>query len=120
MRNTIDIIADAKEGKIPTHEECYWALLVLAGLNHFYRKDLESIQETLYSDKKPEMKEVLMGLRLQKDKTILSGYLLAVKKPPAEWLGDSGNPFHPDTKKFMDMGKKIIANAEKKLKNDKG
>lgn len=118
MRNTIDIIVDAKEGKIPTHEECYWALLFFAGLTHFYRKDLESLKETLHSDKKPEIKHTLMSLRLPKDGSINPNYFESIKKPPLDWLGDTGNPLNPETRKFMDMGQKIIDNAIKNLKNE--
>ena len=43
MRILLEIVESAKDGQMPTHEECYWAMLVLDGLLHFETRALQKM-----------------------------------------------------------------------------
>jgi hypothetical protein len=47
MRSLSDIVTAAKDGEMPTHEECYWAMLALDGLVYF---DHHALQRLAYED----------------------------------------------------------------------
>lgn len=119
MRTTNEIVADAKDGKIPTHEECFWAMLALSGRMHFFVRDLEAIGEALDTqvlngeDPTKRNNKILLrcAVHIGTQQKVRKTRIDFGNKSPQEWLGDSGNPFHPDTIKFMDMGKKLLDNA---------
>ena len=45
MRTLSEILVSAKNGTKPTHEECYWSMLVLDALNHFNYSALERLTQ---------------------------------------------------------------------------
>lgn len=49
MRTLYEIINDAKDGNMPTHEECYWAMLCYDGLHN---GDHRRLREELLSEKR--------------------------------------------------------------------
>lgn len=108
MRQICEIIADAKEGKVPTHEECFWTMLALSGKLHFVTRDLEAIGETL--DKKKSL-ELTAAIRVGSQEKVLKDKFDFLKKDPVLWLGNSGNPFTEEYKAWYEMGKNIIEKA---------
>jgi hypothetical protein len=117
MRNLIDIVVDAKDGVIPTHEECYYAMLALSGKLHFVQKDLEAIAEAVETK---EEKRILMTTRIRTAggrAKVADSHFKFLKMEPTKWLGESGNPFSEQSKNFRDMGKKILEKAGVKLED---
>lgn len=108
MRTTVEIVADAKDGEVPSHEECFWAMLALSGKLHFANRDLERVIE---NKEEPKKLKFMMDIMYKDVESLRIDHYNFLKKSPIEWLGDSGNPFSESTKKFREMGKKIIKNA---------
>jgi hypothetical protein len=107
-RMICSIVADAKDGKIPSHEECYWTMLALSSMLHFSRRDLERIAEAL--DKGDNLK-LTCGIYLRNGDHVHETRYQWMRASPKEWLGNSGNPFSEENKKWRDMGRTIIKNA---------
>jgi hypothetical protein len=107
-RMICSIVADAKDGKIPSHEECFWTMLALSSMFHFARRDLESIAEAM--DKGKNLERVC-EMHLSGTNGVRETYYKWMRSTPKKWLGDSGNPFSEESKKWRDMGRKIIKNA---------
>lgn len=112
-RRIVDIVADAKEGKIPTHEECYWALLSLSSMNHFQNQDLIKIEEaynaTLNEPEDLAKKRMILGLCLSlRAKDVRKGHLARMRNTPSKYLGYLGNPFTEEAKKFRKMGEGLL------------
>lgn len=116
MRQICEIVADAKDGKIPTHEECYWVMLALSGKLHFANGDLRKIAEAM---EKGDANKLMFSAKLQlsSEQKVYSDHFNFLKTDPLKWLGTMGNPFTEENKRFTDMGKQIIANAEKRIKD---
>lgn len=45
MRKLVEIIESAKDGQMPTHEECYYAMLALSALHYFDHHALSELDE---------------------------------------------------------------------------
>jgi len=126
MRTTNEIIIDAKDGKIPSHEECFWAMLALSGRLHFTYGDLKAIAEAYEATKanidKAESDKAQKQLQLRLHMHATSASKIWKERAsfgnmdPQVWLGDMGNPFDPKTAKFHDAAKKILENAINKTK----
>lgn len=110
MRNLLDILVDAKDGKVPSHEECFWALLHLSAMNHHNERTLIALEEA----KEKGGKALIFAAKLRLNK-IRESQMNARKKTPQEYLGEIGNPFHPTNKAFTEMGEKIIEAAMKRV-----
>lgn len=108
MRSICEIIADAKEGKIPTHEECYWTMLALSSMRHFSNRTLESLAESMDKNKNLILS---CGIHLKSQEYLYDLHFKQVKSDPKEWLGAAGNPFSEENKKWRDLGRTIIKNA---------
>jgi|GEM_PF-3544846 hypothetical protein len=107
-RDICSIVADAKDGKIPSHEECFWTMLALSSMLHFSRRTLESIAEKLDDEKKLQL---TCKIHLRSLDSVHDERFKWMKAIPQEWLGAMGNPFSEENKVFRDMGYKIIKNA---------
>ncbi|MCE7039261.1 hypothetical protein [Dyadobacter sp. CY312] len=122
MRRLVDILVDASDGKIPSHEECYWALLMLKSVNHFQKRDLEGIEERYLkfkedpSDKNLKLLSTTLGMRLA---GLGEKAHRTMRTDPLTYLGDSGNPFTEENKAWSDMGDKILSKALKKIDEKK-
>ena len=46
VRKLIDIVEGAKDGKMPTHDECYWAMLALSHLHYFEVSDIRTLTKS--------------------------------------------------------------------------
>lgn len=80
MRILSEIIDDIIDGKMPTHEECYYALKVYrAMLNNDHRHLRE---ELMRENRSPEF------IRKMKVETSFDMYKGALSKSPKEWLGE--------------------------------
>lgn len=129
MRTINEIIIDAKDGKIPSHEECFWTMLALSGRLHFTTDSLKSIGEafekTNIAQTDVEAKKADFNLRFRirmcaKDASMIWNERLKFgNMDPQVWLGDMGNPFDPNTIKFHDAAKVILEKAMKKVKENK-
>ncbi len=110
MRMLCEIVADAKDGVVPTHEECFWAMLALSGKLHFANRTAIAISEKIDGG---EDRKILLSVKihLRSEKNVREDHFNFLRKDPKEWLGDSGNPFTEESKKWMEMGKAIIEKA---------
>lgn len=108
QRDICSIVADAKDGKIPSHEECFWTMLALSGMLHFSRRSLECIAEKMGDDKKLL---TACTIHLGSMECVNEERFKWMKTNPQVWLGEMGNPFSKENKAFRDMGKQIIKNA---------
>jgi hypothetical protein len=107
-RTICDIVADAKEGIIPSHEECYWTMLSLSSMLYFSRRELEEIAKSMDKGKNLEF---TCKIHLQSEDKVHEKHTKWLLTQPKKWLGESGNPFTETNKKWRDMGRKIIKNA---------
>ncbi len=107
MRNLGDIIEAAKDGQMPTHEECYWAMLALHSLAWFGKNDLLQIAY----DERPKL---FLTPQRRCDESV-KRWGLAYKKDPKEWVGPSFDPSNPEYQRERAVHKKI---ADKFLKKE--
>jgi hypothetical protein len=107
-RMICSIVADAKDGKVPSHEECFWTMLALSSMLHFSRRDLENIAEAMDKEKNLDM---ACKIHLTSSEHVHETHYKWMRLTPKKWLGDSGNPFTEESKKWREMGRKIIKNA---------
>jgi hypothetical protein len=115
MRTINQIISDAAEGKIPSHEECYYTLLALRSKLHFYHRDLMAITE---AHEKGKAKGFSITLRANNQESVMEDRMKFSKLTPLEFLGNSGNPFTEENKMWRDMADKIYEKALKRNKNE--
>ena len=100
MRTLNEIIESAKDGNMPSHEECYWAMLCY---NSMFNIDHRQLREALLAEKlAPEF------IRNLKAETSFKMYKNALNKSPKEFMGPSNDPNNPEYQKFRTMGNKII------------
>lgn len=92
MRNLLDIIEAAKDGEMPTHEECYWAMLALDSLMYFDHRALEQLAHEPSKFRTPQS-EAEESFRRHKT---------ALTKPPKDWVGPDNDPANP---KYQNMRK---------------
>lgn len=97
MRKLIDIISSAKAGDIPTHDECYYALLAVESLSKF---DGEALMQLAFKPSKflTPGRQHAESFRRHK---------LALKKSPLEWLGPNYDPKNPDVQKRVKARRRI-------------
>jgi len=94
-----EISEDAKDGNMPTHEECYWAMLCF---NILLNGDHHKLLEELLKDKRaPEF------LRKMKADNSHNAYRNALNKSPKDWLGPNWDPSNPEYQRFRKIGNKI-------------
>ncbi|GAA4879331.1 hypothetical protein GCM10023310_69350 [Paenibacillus vulneris] len=80
MRILSEIIDDITDGKMPTHEECYYALKVYRSMLNCDHRQLR--EELLNEKRSPEF------IRRVKADTSFGMYKGALSKSPKEWLGE--------------------------------
>ena len=111
MRKAIDIIIDAKDGKMPSHEECYYTLLALASNSHFLERSLIEIEEAfLSSDKKGVFVSKMQANGIRKRQKQFRD------QDPLLYLGAWHDPLNESGKPFREMADRIfkkIINREK-------
>lgn len=102
-RSLLDILDSCKDGDMPTHEECYYAMLVL---NFMYLMDHKNLIEAL--TRETPYNTIITKLKL--DNTY-SMHRSAMNKPPSEYLGWNSDPANPVYQGFREAGKKILQAA---------
>lgn len=104
MKSLGEIIEHAKQGHMPTHEECYWAMLALDGLSSFDRSDFQR----LINPSKFMTPERVYNNRVERMKRTLS-------TDPKKWLGPNENP---RTESYQKRRKISLAIFEKALNGE--
>jgi hypothetical protein len=100
MRTLYEIAEDAKDGNMPSREECYWAMLCFIVL---LNSDHTKLIETLLSDKpSPEF------IRKMKADNSYNAYRTALNKSPKDYLGPNWDPSNPEYQRFRKIGNKIV------------
>lgn len=102
MRTLNEIIIDIKDGKQVEYEEARLGCLVFCNLLFFAEGDIRNLLSEnkllkIVVEKEYDEKAGRMGKR----------HIMALHKSPEEWLGNH-HPDHPDQKRFMEMGNKIL------------
>jgi hypothetical protein len=101
MRTLDEIIESAKDGNMPTHEECYWAMLVYESMLNI---DHQQLQEALLPKRVPEF------IRKEKANNSFNMYKNALNKSPKEFMGPNNDPSSAAYQKMRQMGKRILEN----------
>jgi hypothetical protein len=100
MRTLSEIIEDTKDGNMPTHEECYWAMLCF---NWLLNNDHRRLQEELLAENQaPEF------IRKMKADNSHNAYNTALNKSPKDYLGPNNDPSNPEYQRFRKFGNKIV------------
>jgi len=89
MKKLIEIVESAKDGKMPTHEECYWAMLALSHLHYFETTDLRSVA----ANKEDVRTKMITEEAFRRRK-------IAMDKSPKDWVGWSHDPSNPEYQKM--------------------
>ena len=105
-RQICAIVSDAKDGIIPSHEECYWTMLALSGMLYHRNRRMESIEECA----EKHIDDVPLSIYLNA-KGVRKESFNWMKSNPKHWLGAMGNPFSEENKKMKRIGRNIIKKA---------
>lgn len=89
-RSTLEIIVAVKEAGPATENELRLALVALSSVEHFLRHDLEELAAAVEEGK------ASAKLRAGFARGTLERMFAALKKPPAEWLGEGNIPGTPE------------------------
>ena len=110
MRTLFEIIDGAKSGEMPTHEECYWAMLALDALHTFDSMALIRLAEGPREFMTPEWEHAESFRRIK----------LALSKSPKEWVGENNDPANPEYQRRRKIGLKIFEKVSSNLEKKKG
>ena len=99
MKTLFEIIDSAKDGKMPTLEECYYAMLALSALHFFDHRILQGL------DKPKHQKE--WWIKLQAEESF-KRFKVALDKSPKDYVGWENDPANPDYQKRRNIGRKIM------------
>jgi len=105
MRTLFEIIESAKSGEMPSHEECYWAMLALEALGFFDHQALSNLANRPSKIRTPEFQW----------KESFRRYKIALDKDPKEYCGPSNDPSTPEYQKRRSISLKILDKVSKKL-----
>ena len=108
MRTLYEIIENAKDGVMPTHDECYWAMLAYESMLNI---DSRNLRNELMAANRP-----LEAIRKLKADNSFNMYKNALNKSPKDWLGPNNDPSNPEYQKFRQIGIKLFekfANKER-------
>lgn len=94
MRTLFEIVEGAKDGAMPTHEECYWAMLAMDGLRHF---DHMAVMKLCSKEKTGRVLDFMRSTYYEES---FRRTKLAVAKSPKDWLGPSNDPSNPEYQKM--------------------
>lgn len=93
---------------MPTHEECYWAMLALNALDNLNRKRLMDLCRDLL-DEKPSIKH-----RAEyKQKACFDTIKVALNKSPKDWLGPEHDPATEECQRWRRIFKNILNHVTK-------
>jgi hypothetical protein len=116
MRTLFEIIDSAKSGEMPTHEECYWAMLAFSALHFFDHHDLEKLAR---HEKETGKANNLLGAMFYSEES-LRRFQVALNKSPKDYMGKADDPSNPDVQARRKIGLKILETFLRKGENEKG
>jgi hypothetical protein len=96
MRTLFEIIEGARDGNKPTHDECYFAMLVLANIGSLDRSDLREV----CTEPTP------MRCKLKMEGSF-NRFKRALAADPEKWLG-SNVPGNPSYDRFRDVALRLM------------
>lgn len=99
MRTLLEIIEDAKDGNMPSHEECYYAMLVYSWMFNFEHREL---QELLNSE--TEIKPFIKKLKADNSFDMFKN---ALNKSPKDYIGND-DPANPEYQRMRKLGNKLF------------
>ena len=102
MRTLGEIIESALSGEMPTHEECYWAMLAIRALGFFDRQALKHLADVPEKLRNPTHDVERSFTR----------WKMALGKNPKEYIGWDNDPSNPEYQRFRGISVKL---AEKVL-----
>jgi hypothetical protein len=88
MQTLLEIIETAKNGEMPSHEECFWAMLALDALHSFDHRSLRNLATKHIST--PQLEWEASFWRIKR----------ALEKDPETWVGPNNDPSNPDYQKM--------------------
>lgn len=80
MRTLAEIIDDVIDGKMPTHEECYWALQVY---RYMFNIDHRMLRDELLKEKRSSE-----FIRREKAEISFKMFKEALSQSPKKWYGE--------------------------------
>ncbi len=104
MRTLLEIIEAAKDGQMPTHEECYWALLALEALHGF---DSRALLEMPENAKGMGAEGLALWLDITSSESF-NRFKAALNRPPKAWLGPANDPSNPECQRRRELGKRLL------------
>lgn len=107
MRTLLEIIESAKDGQMPTHEECYWAMLALSGLHYF---DHSALINFIKLNGVARNTKLVMEFQANES---LHRFQMALGKSPKDFVGPKDDPANPAYQRFRAWGKRLIDKIEK-------
>lgn len=99
MRAFSEIIEDALSGGMPSHEECYWAMLALQSASVLDKS-------TLYRELLKDPPTALPFRKLMAENSHTMWKALSAKSPK-EWLGPDHDPSRPEVQQRREMSLRI-------------
>lgn len=100
MRTLYEIIESAKDGQMPSHEECYWAMLCYEAM---FSIEHMGLRNALLNDK--PIQEFIRKLKAENS---FNMYKNALNKSPKDFVGPNNDPSNPEYQRFREVGKKLI------------
>lgn len=100
MRTLFEIVEGARDGRKPSHDECYFAMLALDALLGMDHRDLREV----CLDPRP------LKCRLKMDGSF-ERFKAALDADPQQWLGRSV-PGDPEYDRFRAAGKRLLEKLE--------
>lgn len=98
MRTLFEIIDSAKDGHMPTHDECYYAMLALSALHYFDHHALSELD-------KDHRQAWWINLQINES---FGRFKNALAKSPKDWVGWDEDPANPEYQKRRNIGKKLV------------
>ena len=99
MRSLGEILEDANDGKMPTLEECYYALVMMSSMRVMDMGDLCRMEALT---------------RVDTINTIWDRGKRLLKVSPKHFLGDTYDPLNPEVQKRRKVSKKLWNHFSKK------
>lgn len=96
-RTLFEIIDGAKDGNMPTHGECYYAMLALSSLLTFSRGDSQRVAEAILEGKPAMVQQMAAQWALDEP---FKREKAAFAKSPVEWMGVHNLPTHPEAQEM--------------------
>lgn len=104
-RTLFEIIESAEEGNVPTHGECYYAMLALKSLKFFSEQDGQRISEAVLEKKSPVVQEMAAKWAVEEP---FKRNKAAYARTPLQYIGLHNLPGHPEQVKMRGIALGIL------------